>query len=121
MITFILSTFIALFLLVWFKSDALIEWGSLFGLENFLLVKEYNKMKLDQAPISINYPTFLKMKYNNFITKLLACPLCLTFWLSTISAFFLFVFVPLIIFMIPTIIITSLVLYGIVTSLLKLS
>lgn len=121
MTVFIIATFIALFLLVWFKSDALVDWGSLFGLEEFLLVNEYNKMKIDQAPLSINYPTFLKIKYNNFVTKLLACPLCLTVWLSSFSAFLLFIFMPIIIILIPSIVITSLVLYGIVTSLLKLS
>jgi|SRR5579862_6833376 len=120
MIIEILVTFIALTLLIWFKSDAFIEWGSLFGLENFLKVSEYKAMKLNQLPLDINYPTFLKIKYDNFIVNMLACPLCLSVWLSFIGSCMLFIFMPIIILLIPLISILSLVIYGIVTLLLKL-
>ncbi len=118
----ILSTFIALFLLVWFKSDAIVEWGSLLGLSKLLKLDEFYKMRMDESSLGINYPTFLKIKYNNFIVNMLACPLCLSIWLVAFICFPLSTLLlsPMLIVMIPSIVIISLILYGIVTLLLKL-
>lgn len=101
-------------LLVWFNSDALIEWGHLFGLDFLLKTKEFHDYKLEMLPSNINYPTFLKIKYNTFITKLLACPICLTFWIS----FALCIFSSLL--LLPFIYIGSLSIYGVIINLLKL-
>lgn len=117
----LLSNFITIILLIWLKSDAIVEWGSLIGLSKFLMADEFYKMRIDQLPLEINYPTFLKIKYYNFITKMLSCPLCLSVWLSILLCFPIAVFLnPIIILFIPTICILSLITYGIVTSLIKL-
>jgi len=123
MIIIVLANLIAIILLIWLKSDAIIEWGTLIGLSEFLMIDEFYKMRLDQMPVSINYPTFLKIKYNNFFTNMASCPLCLSVWLSLFICTTLTTFTLNLILLafIPTICILSLVSYGVVTSLLKLS
>jgi len=121
MIVIVLASIITLILLVWFKSDAVIEWGSLLGMSKFLMIDEFYKMKMEESYIGINYPTFLKIKYHNFIVNMLACPLCLAVWLSLFLCSGLFIVNPLIMALMPVICILSLILYGVVTSLLKLS
>src|SRR5690349_7357699 len=121
MILFILSTWVSLILLIWFMSDAIIDWGTVFGLGNFLKVKEYKGLKLAQLPLDINYPSFLNMKYNNFLTKLLSCPLCLSIWLT--PGFYVFTAIillnPLLIVYIPASVIISLLFYGLTVKLIK--
>jgi len=120
MIIIVLANLIALILLVWFKSDAIVEWGSLLGFSKFLMLDEFHKMKMEEAYLFINYPTFLKIKYNNFIVNLLACPLCMSVWLSLFFCSGLFIVSSIMMAFMPTVCIFSLILYGIVTSLLKL-
>jgi hypothetical protein len=116
------STFIALFLLIWFKSDAIVEWGSLLGLSKFLKLDAFYKMRIDDAPLNISYPTFLKIKYNNFIVNMIACPLCLATWIVTFMyfSFATLLLSPSIVILIPTVTLISLTMYGIVSLLLKL-
>lgn len=122
MIIFWLICFITAFLLIWFNSDALVEWGSLFGLYNVLMVKEFYDFRLEMLPLNVNYPTFLKNKYCNFVTKLLACPLCLTVWITLCmgGCFSILFGNPIFIFLAPIIYVGSLVTYGILINLLKL-
>jgi hypothetical protein len=120
MIILVLTTLITLILLVWFKSDAIVEWGSLLGLSEFLMIDEFHKMKLEEAYLFINYPIFLKIKYHNFIVNMLACPLCLSVWLSLFFCSGLFILSPILMAFMPVICIFSLILYGIATSLLRL-
>ena len=120
---FLFINFIPLIMLIWLKSEAIIEWGSLFGLSKILKIDEFYKMKFDELPLEITYPTFLKIKYNNFITKLLACPLCLSVWLSIIFCLIISILTSHLLFLIfiPTTCIFSLIVYGIITKLIKLS
>lgn len=114
--------FIAASLLVWFNSDALIDWGNLFGLYDILLIKEFYDFRMQMLPLSVNYPTFLKNKYNNFLTKLLACPVCLSAWIAiwVCVCFSVLLLSPTFIFMTPIVYVGSLITYGILTNLLKL-
>jgi len=82
----VLSCIISTFMLVWFKSDAFVEWMKLFGLGKLIKSDEYFDAKLDN--FTITYPLFLKLKYNKFIFKLVGCNLCLCVWLSMILALF---------------------------------
>ena len=110
---------ITLMLLVWLKSDALIEWGSLFGLSKFLMIEEFYSERLIQILsneiYNYNYPSFLRSKYNNFITKLLVCPLCLSVWLSVLMCI---IFSTLL--AIPLVCVSSLIIYGVITKLINL-
>ena len=124
MIILYLSFWLALILLIWFKSDAIIEWSWVLGLSKLICLDEFNKKKLESViqgnPYS--YPQFIKDKNDyNFLSKLIGCPICLSVWLSiimcclvsilTLSFFFLYI---------PFVCIISLLLYGSVSSLLKI-
>ena len=110
-------------MLVWFKSDAIIEYGYLFGLSKFLNKEKFLLMRMEQMPIGINYPTFLKIRYDNFVTRLLSCPLCFSVWMSIISCMSISIVwsQPKVLILIPIVCISSLIGYGTITSLLKLS
>ena len=122
---FLLANLITLIMLIWLKSDAIVAWGSFIGLSKLLSIQEFYDRRLETVikGWSINYPEFLEEKYDyNFITKMLACPLCLSVWLSILSciiisiislSWFIFLFLP-------TICILSLITYGVITLLIKL-
>lgn len=114
---------IILIMLIWFNSEALIEWGSLFGLYKFLCVDEFYTKRIEYLPANLNYPSFLKIKFNNFITKLLACPLCICVWLSFLISFFMSLLscdITDVLFM-PIICVSALLFYGIIIKLLDFS
>ena len=123
---FLLVNLIALILLVWLKSDAIIEWGTLFVLSKLLKIEEFYSKRLEMAikGYTVSYPEFLKEKYHyNFITKLLGCPLCLSMWLSILSCIFISIMSAnlLNLLLMPTVCVLSLISYGLVVTLNKLS
>lgn len=123
---FLLASFVTLIMLVWLKSDAIIEWGLLFGLSKLLKIEEFYDKRLEMAikGFPLNYPDFLKEKYHyNFVTKLIACPLCLSVWLSILACIFISIMSSnwLNLFLIPTVCVLSLTFYGLIISLNKLS
>jgi len=67
-------------LIVIYLTDAIIEYGGLFRLSKLLKLKEYQEARVDCE--QLNYPTFLLLRKNNFLTRLFSCPLCFGFWLS---------------------------------------
>ena len=85
----ILATSLSTFgLFVWFKTNFLYEYASLFKLNKLKIFKEYE----DFIKISyLNFADFLGMK-QNFFYKLLSCPFCFVFWLNLIYILF---FTPL--------------------------
>lgn len=115
-------SFIVIILLSWFKSEAIIEWASLLGLSKFIQKEEFYSKQYENLPLGLNYPTFLKLKYNNFITRLISCPLCLTMWISSFISLLLTIIKLNFIFVLlnPFITICSLILYGLITKLLNL-
>lgn len=121
MITLFLSSIIALILLVWFNSDAIVDWGKLFGLSNFLKIDEFYKMRATYVPAQFSYPVFLKNKYDNFFTKLIACKLCLSIWISFVFSWVvaLLFLSPIMVLLMPITTILSLILYGIVNLLIR--
>lgn len=125
MILLYIPFLISFILLIWFKSDAFVSWGNLFGLSKFLHIDEFDTKVFESLvkgqPYS--YPQFLKDKFNyNFITKLIGCPMCLSVWLSIFicGVISIITFNFIFLFMIPVICISSLLLYGSVVSVLKL-
>lgn len=121
MILLFLASLIASILLVWFNSDTIVDWGKLIGMSKFLKIDEFYKMRAEYVPMVLNYPTFLKNKYDNFFTKLLACRLCITVWISLVLSWAtaLVFFNPFMLLIMPILIITSLFLYGLITLLIK--
>jgi len=76
----IVACFDALLMLIWFKSDAFVEWMKLFGFRNLIKYDEYVDFKIGNS--SMTYPLFLKLKYPKFIFKIIGCPLCSCIWMS---------------------------------------
>ena len=85
-----LSSITTMGLYIWFNTDAFFEYiksldnfASLVTKENSELVIEFEKQK-ELSP-SITFSQFLGMKYNNFLGRLISCPVCFGFWLNLIS------------------------------------
>jgi len=74
---------INLILLVWFKTEAIVEYSKLFKITRFFRVDKYLEYK--KINPDINYISYLTIKNPNFFTKLITCPYCLNFWISLIS------------------------------------
>jgi len=70
--------FVALLLLVWFKTDALIEYLELTRLTNLFYAGEYLKAKAEG--LTLSYHEFLLEFHNCFITRLITCPICFSVW-----------------------------------------
>ena len=70
-------------MLIWFKTNAYVEYCKLFGLTKMLI--GYNNDSND-----LTFPQYLYIKSNTltkcsickFIIALITCPLCICFWLS---------------------------------------
>jgi hypothetical protein len=80
----IFSCFITTVFIVWFKTNAVVEYGKLIGLKNLLWIEEYEKYVCDN--LEGDYVTFLACKHNTFLTRLITCPLCLGVWYSIIAS-----------------------------------
>lgn len=87
------SSIIALALLIWFRTDAWLEYTRLFHLNWLSKYKEFDaKYKED---VSLTYLHFLRRDHNCFFVRLITCPICLAVWLGIIPLIFTSViFVP---------------------------
>lgn len=73
-------------LLVWLKTDAFVEYMSIFGLSQFFHIDEYKGIK--DNGYDGNYVDFLVEYYKDkFFVRLLSCPICLSFWLGVSGLF----------------------------------
>jgi hypothetical protein len=70
-------------LIVWFNTEAFIEYIQLFRIPLFK-IKEYNIEK--EKDCTIDYHLYLKLHHNNFFTRLITCPICTSFWLSLVGS-----------------------------------
>lgn len=69
------------FILIWLRTNAFVEYLTLFRLDNLFKVSEYNRLHKDGY--GGNYIDFLMEYYNdNFMVRLIACPVCLSFWVG---------------------------------------
>ena len=74
---------ICFILIIWNDTNAFVEYA-----RTFLGVK-FEDYKIQES-VGINYCDFLEIKYpDNFLVKLISCPICLTTWLSAGAAFYL--------------------------------
>ena len=79
-------SFTALFLLIWFRTEAFVEYAKLFRLSKFFKIDLYEEMKRGGAEMS--YHDFLLEHFNMFGTRLITCPICVSTWLCGIFALF---------------------------------
>jgi len=74
---------IATFLYIVFDTDALLEYSKILRLK-FVRYKEFEEFK--KVMPTCEYNQFLLIKYPNFFTKLITCPICIVVWLACISS-----------------------------------
>lgn len=75
-------------ILLWFRTDAFVEYMNLLRLSRWFHVAEYNQLRRDGY--GGNFVTFLAEYYHDkFLVRLLICPLCLSFWSGIISALYM--------------------------------
>lgn len=83
--------FIAVVLLIWFETNAFIEYAHLLAskypsLLDKLHLKDYD-MVSTASPIS--YPDYLTEYHNNFLTRLLSCPICVSIQMGLFFSLFI--------------------------------
>ncbi len=87
---FFVSCLVSLGLLVWFHSEAFLEYASMVGGSRFFLIDDYRKRQGEAeypAP-HMNYQQYLVTYHNGFFTRLITCPLCFSMWLTLVVCFF---------------------------------
>lgn len=77
---------ITLILLVWFKTEAFVEYSKLFHLGGVFKIKEWEIFK-NTMDASTSYHTYLRFKYPNWLIKLITCPICVCMWWAIPSIF----------------------------------
>jgi len=101
---------IAVILLVWFRTDAFLEYTRMFRL-NFL--SDYKGFAAKyHDDVSLTYLAFLRQYHDCFFIRLITCPVCLTVWLGLIFGLLSWIV------LIPIYIIFGLMLYLIIDRLL---
>jgi hypothetical protein len=88
MITYSLIAFVAMILLIWFKTEAYVEYCKLFKRNDICFYKEYYKKKKDD--VRLTYITYLRDQHDGFLIRLITCPICLAVWTGLLSSFLLF-------------------------------
>ena len=76
--------FIALVLLIWFRTDAWLEYCRILHLDRISFYKDYEAKKHEDA--TLTYLTYLRREHNSFFVRLITCPICLAVWLSFVPA-----------------------------------
>jgi len=80
----IISIFYVVFLLfIWFDTTAFVDYSKLFRLNKIFLISNWEEYRTINP--RIDYLSFIGTRKRNFITKLVSCKPCFTFWLSIIS------------------------------------
>ena len=92
MVVFIICL-IATGLLVWFRTEAWLEYTRLFRLNFLSFYKDFDaKYKED---VSLTYLVYLRRYHYCFFTRLITCPVCMAVWLGIASGIITnLVFVP---------------------------
>ena len=78
MVTLTIICLIALNLLVWFRTDAWLEYTRLFRLNFLSAYKDYDAKKHEDA--TLTYIQYLRMYHNSFTIRLITCPICFAIW-----------------------------------------
>ena len=91
-------------LVIWFNTEAFVEYIHALKL-NWFKINDYLNEK--ESDFTLTYHSYLLKYHNNFFTKLITCPFCLNFWLILIGKFIFGYYL----LEIPTIYVTSLIIY----------
>jgi hypothetical protein len=73
------SCLLAFVLLIFFRTEAFVEYCQVFHLNFLSNYKDYYEKKKDD--VTLTYHGYLRQYHNNFFTRLITCPICVTVWL----------------------------------------
>lgn len=65
-------------MMIWFRSEAFLEYLELLGLDMAFGVKDYRSQQKDNP--NLTYLDFLIINHNSFFVRLITCPLCFCIW-----------------------------------------
>ena len=88
MTTLVGACIVALVLVIWFRTDAWLEYTRIFRLNFLSLYKEYDNRKNDD--LTLTYHHFLRLHHNGFFVRLVTCPTCIAVWLAMILSAIVF-------------------------------
>lgn len=74
----IASSLVALLLLIWFRTDAWLEYTKLLKLNFISFYKDFEAKSKDDALLT--YHLYLRRYHNCFFVRLITCPICLAVW-----------------------------------------
>jgi hypothetical protein len=84
---FSVSFLLSYLLILWFRTNAFVEYINLFRLSSLFFVTEYNKLRSEGY--GDLYVDFLHEYYKDFfIVRLVSCPICLSVWLGILCCVF---------------------------------
>ena|SRR5271157_656931 len=107
----ITSLIIATILVLWFRSEAYVEYCRLFHLNFLSFYKDYDEKRHND--VSLTYFGYLRQYHNCFFVRLITCPVCTGIWLALSLTLLTLDWITF-----PTAFIGGLVLFGIVDRLL---
>jgi len=81
----IYSCLISLILFVWFKTSAFVEYCSLLRFKKLFYIEEFKKK--NEISGELTYTDFISIYKDNFFSRLISCPPCLTTWMGTVLYF----------------------------------
>ena len=88
---FFISCLVALILLIWFHTEAFLEYVTLVGGNRFFLVDDFRKKQSEAGSYPsahMDYVNYLIAYHDGFFIRLITCPICFSFWLTLITCFF---------------------------------
>ena len=74
---------IGLLLLIWFRTDAWLEYCRLFGLDSISFFRDFDNKQYQD--VLLTYHIYLRRYHNCFFVRLITCPVCLAVWLGIIA------------------------------------
>lgn len=72
-------------MIIWFRSDAWLEYTRLLKLNFLSKYKEFDTANITEP--GIEYHTFLRRYYNGFFIRLITCPVCFSTWLGILFGY----------------------------------
>lgn len=82
----ICSCIMAALLIVWFRTDAYVEYARVFRLNKISFYQDFDAKKSEDARLT--YFGYLRQYHNSFFTRLITCPICLGVWVATIISIY---------------------------------
>ena len=102
---------VAMILLIWFRTDAFLEYCRAFHLKVFY--ENYDFLK-ENDDARMTYHEYLLKYHNNFFTRLITCPVCSSVWIAGFVAIF-----TLKVWTLPVAMVGGLLLYLVIDKLLE--